>query len=209
MTFQPNAGHFAETIKGPWETAERTEYRLVIDHGAKTIHVTGQMSCDEDWPDNLDFRVRAPAEQWFPDDKDILVHAGFLRQYKAVRGILMDAAYQFPDYAIRVDGFSLGAAWPQIFMQDVLFHFPGRDIKAILYAPGNPWRKLPRNCQQALKERTVFVRSVWDIVTWMRALRFYRYGKHLTVGKPWRFWPMQHLPDQITRGLNELERKGR
>jgi len=201
MSFAIGSKHFNEILEGPWETVDRTEYRMTVDHENKIIHVTGQHSHEEDWPDNFDFRVRA--EQWFPDVQDIKVHAGFLRQYKAVRGKLLDTAYQYPDYAIRVDGFSLGASWPQIFVQDVLYRWPERDIQAILYAPGNPWRKLPKKYQDALKRCTFFVRSVYDPVTWMGLLRFHRYGKNISIGRWWRVWPIQHYPAQIIRGLDE------
>lgn len=207
MYFRVDAEHFKKVISGEWETIERTQYRMAVDHAGKTIQVTGQSSRDEDWPDNFDFRIREPAEQWFPGAKDIRVHAGFLRQYKPVRDVLLDMAYKHMDYAIRVDGFSLGASWPQLFVQDILYRWPERDIRAIFYAPGNPWRKLPKAYQKALKRCTAFVRSIWDPVTWMRALRFYRYGRHITIGNWHRFWPLQHKTEEIIRGLKEI--KGR
>ena len=207
MIFEVSTTHFNQTRSGPWEKVDRTDYCVVVDHEKKIIHVTGKESGDEDWPDNFDFRVRQPAEQWFPDVKDIWVHSGFLRQYKAVRDKLLDIAYEHPDYAIRVDGYSLGGSWTQIFTQDILYRRPDRDIKAIYYAPGNAWRKLPKQYQDALKRCTVFVRSIWDPVTWMRVFRFYRYGDHITIGKWWRIWPLQHWPDQIIRGLTERRGK--
>ena len=201
--FEVSSDHFRKTIDGPWEVKDRTHYRLDIGHENKTIHVTGQPSAEEDWPDNFDFRVRpfSQAERWFPD-KEIMVHAGFLRQYLAIRNILLDAAYAHEDYAIRVDGFSLGTEL-QIFMQDCFHRWGKRDIKGIFYAPVNPWRWIPKHYQELLAQNTIFVRSIWDPVTWMRALRFYRYGQHITIGKPWRIWPGQHDPDQIIRGLDE------
>jgi len=203
--FKVSAKHFDEITEGPWQTIERTEYRLVVDNSNRIIDVVGQSSRDEDWPDNFDFRIREPAEQWFSDNNDITVHAGFLRQYKPVRNTLLNAAYQNPNYLIRVSGYSLGASWTQLFIQDVLYHFPERDIKAILYAPGNVWRKLPEKYRKKLTRCTVFVRSLYDPVTWMRVLRFYRFGNHITIGKWWRIMPLQHFPDQIIRGLNELK----
>ena len=203
IELKPSKAHFEKITSGPWETIERTECRIVIDLNQKIICVTGQSSRDEDWPDNFDFRARETAEQWFPDVKDIKVHAGFLRQYKAVRDKLLDVAYKYPNYAIRVDGFSLGASWPQIFVQDVLYRWPERDIKAVLYAPGNPWRKLPEKYQKALNRCIIYVRSIWDPVTWMRVLRFSRYGKNITIGKWWRILPLQHFPGQMERNLLE------
>ena len=203
--FGVNSEHFISVTKGPWDVVDRTHYRLDINHEEKVIHVTGRCSDYDDWPDNFDFRVKAwePAEQWFAD-KEILVHSGFLRQYKSVRNILLDVAYEYSEYAIRVDGFSLGASWPQIFLQDVLHRWPDRDVQAILYAPGNPWRKLPVYYQKALERCTVFVRSVWDPVTWMRLLRFYRFGSPFNIGKWWRALPVQHQPKQILRALKEM-----
>ena len=199
-----DAEHFLSVTTGPWDVADRTHYRMVIDHNKKIIHVTGRCSDHDDWPDNFDFRVKAwePAEQWFAD-KEILVHSGFLRQYKAVRNNLLDTAYYYEDYQIMVDGFSLGASWTQIFLQDILHRWPKRKIEAILYAPGNPWKKLPEEYQIALKKCTAFVRSIWDPVTWMRLLRFYRYGKNVNIGKWWRVLPVQHQPKEIVKALNE------
>jgi len=200
-----NSKHFIHMREGTWDIIDRTHYRITIDHEQKIINFTGQESSDEDWPDNFDFRVRAI--QWFSDNDQIWVHAGFLRQYMAVRNKWLDTAYEYPDYSIRVDGFSLGGSWTQIFVQDVLHHWPDRDILAIFYAPGNPWRKLPKEYQIALKQCTIFVRSIWDPVTWMRAIRFYRYGRHYTVGKWYRIFPLQHRPEQIIRGLDGLNYK--
>ena len=199
-----NTEHFTKVVSGPWDVVDRTHYRLVINHDDKVIHVTGCGSDYDDWPDNLDFRVNAwePSERWFAD-KEILVHSGFLRQYKAVRNILLDVVYEFSDYAVRVSGYSLGASWTQIFLQDILHRWSDRDIKAVFYAPGNPWKKLPVYYQEALKCCTTFVRSVWDPVTWMRLLGFRRYGVHINIGKWWRFLPPQHETKQITRALNE------
>jgi hypothetical protein len=120
-----------------------------------------------------------------------------------VRNKLLDAAYEYSNYTIRVAGFSLGATWTQIFVQDLIHHFPQRDITAIFYAPASPWRKLPKKYRLALNSVTFFVRSIYDPVTWMRILRFYRYGKHINIGKCWRVFPLQHLPAQIIRGLLE------
>ena len=200
--FQVCSDHFKEIRSGLWQTQDRTEYRLVLSHKEKIIYLTGRSSSEEDWPDNIDFRILETSEQWFPDVK-IKVHAGFLRQYKAVRDKLLNVAYEFPDYAIRVDGYSLGASWTQIYVQDILYHWPDRTIMALLYAPGNPWRVLPKRYSEFLKQHIIFVRSIWDPVTWMRVLRFYRYGKNFTIGKLWRVLPIQHRPDQIIRGLDE------
>ena len=211
MLFEVSSAHFIKTIQGHWKTEGRTDYRLVINHRKKIIHVTGQHSYQyADWLDNLDFRRRAlenKPEQWFSGRPDIMVHAGFLRQYKAVRSKLLDAAYKYPDYSIRVDGFSLGASWPQIFVQDILHRWPKRDIQAILYAPGNPWRRLPRNYRAALERCTTFVTNIYDVVTWMRLVGFKRFGKEVRYGRPWRILPKQHRPEQIIRGLDERKNK--
>jgi len=200
MLFKVNSEHFRSIINGPWETVGRTDYRLTVNHEEKIIHVTGQATSQgADWRDNFDFR-RRPKEQWF---KGIWVHAGFLRQYRAVRDKLLDVCYEYPDYAIRVDGFSLGGSWTQIFVQDCLHRWSDRDIQAIFYAPGNPWRRLPRRYSRALRRCITFVISWWDPVTWMHILGFFRYGRNIRIGRFWRLLPKQHHPDQIIRGLDE------
>ena len=201
--FKVGSAHFTEIRGGPWDRIDNTNYRLILDHDEKIIHVRGRSSRQEDMKSNFDFRIREPAEEWFPGVKNIKVHLGFLRRYRSVRDILLDATYQYPDYAIRVSGYSLGGTWTQLFVLDVIQHWPGRDIQAIFYAPANPWRKLPKKYQNELKNCTVFVRSYWDPVTWMRVLRFYRYGHNITIGKWWRIFPAQHHPRQMVRALDE------
>ena len=201
MLFKISAEHFNSFLQGPWETIERTELRTELDHAKKIISIIGQCSDEDDWPDNFDFRRKA-VEKWFAD-ADIVVHSGFLRQYKAVRNKLLDIAYQYPNYSIHVSGFSLGASWTQIFVQDVLYRWPERDIQAILYAPGNPWRKLPENFQKSLESRITFVYSFWDPVTWMKLIGFQRYGANKKIGKWYRLWPIQHYPEQIDRALKD------
>lgn len=218
MLFEISAEHFQECLTGehrtikrpdPLITIDRTDFFLVVDDDKKIIRVTGVHSEDEDWPDNFDMRIRSfencrdTDELWF---SGIHVHAGFLRQYKAVRNKLLDICYEKPDYAIRGDGFSLGAAWGQLFIQDCLHRWPERDIKAIYYAPPNPWRRLPRNYQEMLNNAITFVIPRWDVVTWMRVLAFRRYGKETRIGKPWRLLPKQHRPAQIIRALLELDK---
>jgi hypothetical protein len=181
--FEVSAQHFKKTVSGPWTSIGQTDYRLIVSKNEKTIRLTAQGSQSKDkgvdWRDDFDFRIRQAAETWFPGEK-IRVHAGFFRQYKNVRDTLMDLVYAYPEYTVLVDGYSLGASWPQIFVQDVLYHFPCRNIQAILYEPGNPWRKLPQKYKKLLKKHVTFVRSVWDPVTWMRLLFFWRYGKTVT-----------------------------
>ena len=203
-TFNVSSDHFREIRRGPWEAIGTTYYRLIVDHDEKIIHVRGRGSEREDLRDNLDFRIREPAEEWFPEiEARIRVHSGFLRRYEAAREVLMDALYRYPAYAVRVSGFSLGATWPQLFLLDVTHHWPDRDIQAILYGPANPWRRLPREYQRELQQRTVFVRTYWDPVTWMRVLGFFRYGHTITIGRWWRVLPPQHFPPQMIRALDE------
>ena len=202
--FEISAEHFEEITKDSLLTAGKTQCRYTVDKKEKVIHITGQSSRNNDWGDNFDFRAREVAVQWFADKKDIKIHAGFLRQYKAVRDILMTVCEAYSDYAIRVDGYSLGASWTQIFTQDVLYHWPNRDVQAILYAPGNPWRKLPKVFKAKLKQHITYVRSIWDPVTWMRMFGFCRYGAEVRIGKWYRILPLQHKTDQIIKGLKEL-----
>ena len=201
--FEISSDHFKSIREGPWEKAERTDYRISLDHENKIIYVIGRESGDEDWPDNFDFRKREPPVQWFDDNPDILVHAGFLRQYQAVRDTLLDVCKNYIDYAIRISGYSLGASWTQIFIEDCIHRWPFRDLEANLYAPANPWYKLSKKYQIALAERTTFVKCYWDFITWMRVIGFHRYGKTIYIGKPWRVWSFQHSPEQIIRGLDE------
>jgi hypothetical protein len=217
--FEISTKHYKEAVSGPWTAIGQTDYRVRLVRPAANlfvgsgyepkgiIHVTAQGSQSKDkgrdWRDDFDFRIRQPAEQWFGDTKDIKVHAGFLRQYKNVRDTLMNLVCTYPDYTVLVDGYSLGASWTQIFVQDVLHRYPYRNLQAILYEPGNPWRKLPGKYKKQLKKHITFVRSVWDPVTWMRLLGFFRYGKTVTIGKWYRIWPLQHLEDQVIKNLIE------
>ena len=205
----PSASHFREVRQGPWEKVDRTDYKVKIDHEEKAIYITGQSSRKEDWPDNFNFRVRKlkelnqEAKQWFPDRDDIWVHSGFLAQYEAVRQKLLDLVKQYKDYAIFIDGYSLGGSWTQILFEDIWHRYRDRIIKGLFYAPGNVWRKLPKEYRKAFKKHVTYVYCWWDPVTWMRVFRFFRYGKNIRIGKPWRMWPFQHNIPQIERALKE------
>jgi len=204
-TFNINSDHYREIRRGPWEVIGKTDYQLIFDHDEKIIHLRGGETGKGDNADNFDFRTRRPAEDWFPDTEGVIkIHYGFLRQYSAVRGTLLDAAYQYPDYAIRVSGYSLGSSWTQIFLMDVITHWPDRDVHAILYSPANPWRRLPKKYQLELEKRTIFVYPHWDPVTWMAVAGFHRYGQNIVIGKWWRFLPIQHNPRQVIRALDEI-----
>ena len=203
-TFNVSSDHFREIREGPWEIIDNTYYCLFLDHDEKKIYVRGRESGEGDTKDNFDFRIEELADEWFPGKEgSIKVHVGFLKRYKAVRSVLFDAVDQYADYAVRLSGFSLGGTWTQLFLLDVLLHWPERDILAIFYAPANPWRKLPKEYQEKLKLHTIFVSSVWDPVTWMEAVGFHRYGYDITIGKWWRILPPQHKARQMIRALDE------
>jgi hypothetical protein len=204
-TFNVSSDHFREIRRGPWEVINDTQYRLILDHDEKIIDVRGRESIEGDMKKNFDFRIRKPEKDWFPGaDGKIRIHSGFFRRYESVRNILLDAAYEYPDYAIHVSGFSLGGTWTQLFLLDVIQIWSDRDIRAIFYAPANPWRRLPKEYQNKLRQHTVFVKSHWDLFTWMRVIGFYRYGYNITIGKWWRFLPPQHEPPQMIRSLDEI-----
>jgi len=204
-TFNVSSDHFREIREGPWDVIGYTNYRLFLDHEEKIIHVRGRGSYNKkDMEDNYDFHIEKISEEWFPGAEGIIkIHIGYYKRYEAVRGLLLDTASEFPDYAIRVGGYSLGAAWTQLFLLDAILHWPERDILAIFYAPANPWRSLPKKYQEDLKQHTIFVRSLWDPVTLMDAVGFHRYGYNITIGKWWRVLPSQHEPAQIIRALDE------
>ena len=199
-----NSDHLRDIRSGPWETIDKTHYRLILNHDEKIICVRGRESISGDIHDNLKFRTRKPAEEWFPGAEGrIKIHSGFLRRYESVRNMLLDTLNEYPDYTIRVSGFSLGGAWTQLFLLDIILLWPDRDVQAIFYAPANPWRRLPREYQKELGQNTVFVKCYWDPVTWMRLIGFYRYGHNITIGKWWRLLPPQHIPPQMIRALDE------
>ncbi|MCL2373820.1 MAG: hypothetical protein FWC65_01080 [Treponema sp.] len=203
--WKPSVEHFQSIRRGPWTQEGNTDFRIYVDHENQNIYITGQESrCRDDWRDNFSFWTgRGPTASWFGE---VRVHAGFLRQYQSARNTLLNVSWRYPDYAIRVTGYSLGAAWLQIFMQDVLHVWPERDITAIFYSPGNPWRRLPQRYRRSLRERTVFIYNRWDFITWMGLLGFFRYGENIRLGSVWRMRPNQHHPYQVIRGLEEKAR---
>jgi len=202
--FTISSSHFREIRKEPWEVIGTTNYRVILEHDKKIINVIGRESQKEDAKDNYDARTRKPDEEWFPGiEGTVKIHIGFLKRYIAVRGVLFETAYQYPDYAIRASGHSLGGTWTQLFLLDAILHWPERDIQALFYAPGNPWRRLPKKYREELEKRTVFVCNHWDPVTWMRLIGFYRYGHNIKIGKWWRCLPSQHRGLQMIRALDE------
>ena len=211
MLFEISSAHFNTVNVGDdsyWVQKDRTDYRVEVDHDNKVILVIGRPSSQGvDWLDNFDFRVKSKPRQWFADNKKIRVHEGFLRQYESVRNDLLDLCYKHEDYQIWVTGYSLGGSWSQIFVQDCLHRWPDRFIRFISYACGNPWRRLPREYKKALRRVTTFVINFWDPVTWMRLILFFRYGKRVQIGRPWRFYPIQHHPTQMVKALDQRTKR--
>ena len=228
MVFEVSSDNFRIANSGIgenfWSKKGRTDYRFEVSHEDKTIYVIGRPSSErKDWLDNLDFRIAraiknlfSPEEKepnkpkyWFKNRKDIKVHAGFLRQYEAVQEEFLALLEKYPDYEVKIWGFSLGASWTQILLEDFVFwayikkKWPERKVAGIFYSCGNPWRKLPKEIRKLVKKVSTFVIPWWDPVTWMRVLRFFRYGKEIKIGKWYRFWPIQHHPEQIIRALDE------
>ena len=208
---EPSVENFREVLKGPWEKVDRTDFKVEICHKKKAIYITGQSSNYEDWPDNFDFRKRRlyelmdqKPEQWFPDRDDIWVHSGFLAQYKPVRRQLIDILKQYPEYAVYIGGWSLGGSWTQLLLEEVWHRWRNKRVIVFFgYATGNAFRNLPKEYREGIAKCSTFVYCWWDPVTWMRVLRFYRYGKNIRIGKWWRIWPFQHCTYQIERALKE------
>jgi len=204
-TFYISSDHVREIVEGPWEVINKTQFRVIMDHNEKIIFIIGRDSILVDYKDNFNFFVTKPDDDWFPGiDERIKIHSGFYKRYKSVRNALLETAYKYPDYSIYVSGYSLGGTWTQLFLLDAILLWPDRDIRAIFYAAANPWRKLPEKYRKELEQRTIFIKTYWDPVTWMSVIGFYRYGHNITVGKWWRIFPPQHGPPQMIRALDEL-----
>ena len=214
--------------EGFWSKKGRTDYHFHADHDKKKLYIIGRPTSEnKDWLDNLDFRTTKTIKamfsqseedpnkpiQWFDDRKDIKVHTGFLRQYQAVAEEFLALAEKYSDYDIEIWGFSLGASWTQILLEVAVYliyirgKWAGRKVQGIFYACGNPWRKLPKELRKLVKQCSTFVINFWDPVTWMRLIGFNRYGKRVQIGRPWRFFPIQHHPTQMIKALDERTRK--
>ena len=79
----------------------------------------------EDWKANFDFK------------KEVYglfnVHRGFYNCYYQVRNIVLDKAYSKDYKEIIVVGYSHGGSLCQLALQDLVYHFPNKDIKGFAF----------------------------------------------------------------------------
>jgi hypothetical protein len=182
----------------------------------------------DDWAANLDF---FPALfDIFPGSK-IKAHDGIARQYLDARQTIMDHLYSGTIKRIFVAGYSQGGAVTTAAVQDIGFHIDrdGLDVSVFGISYNGPrffGTKKSRLIKQAVKNRLLTIKGHWDpvghvplkamptffsfrwkpfrIILCLPHLTLWRdYGKVTWIGKLWRIWPLQHLPEQVYANLLE------
>ena len=182
---------------------------------------------DGDWNDNLNF---FPSK--YEIYKGLKAHSGYAKQYLSIRDTLMDYLYGGTVKQIFVSGYSLGGAMTVLAVQDIGYHID-RDklnikVYGIAYCPPRAFCAFSKLVKCVVKDRLVLVKVRNDPFGYLPlpamlipftfrfkpfGLRFAppwkwlsfwsNYGKVIRIGKPWRFLPFQHRPEQVERALLE------
>ena len=113
-----------EALYQDWKSIKETQY-AIVDKG-DTVLIAFQGSMDwRDWLLNFYCIPYKDMEQPF------YVHAGFLKQYKNVRDIILEAIKDKKKVELR--GHSLGGALCLLAHEDIRFHDKGIEIETITF----------------------------------------------------------------------------
>jgi hypothetical protein len=205
---KPTADNFRHINTGSYIHDDKTgcDYRmdLIQDEGTLLIEFDSS-SGKQDWIKNFSFW---PTYIELYKNSLVFAHYGFAEQYLAARNTLLDRAYQDDVKNIFIQGFSLGGALAQLCVQDMLYHFPQKNIFGVAYEPPRPWLK-NRAIKNQIKDHLLIVGAFWDPVIHVPFVSwgYKAYGKKVWIGKPWRVLPLQHYPEQVENNLDEYNGK--
>jgi hypothetical protein len=182
----------------------------------------------DDWAANLDFFPKS--FDIFPGSK-IQAHEGIAQQYLGIRETVMHFLYSGTIKHILISGYSQGGAVTQAAVQDIGFHID-RDklnvtVEGISYdGPRFFGRRKNKLIKESVKNRLIIIKGHWDPVVhvplkYMPTFFSFRwkpfkirlckphitfwkdYGKVIWIGKIWKVFPLQHLPEEIAKNLLE------
>lgn len=149
---------FEDAIRGPWETAGLdVQFRIKDEGDMAEIYFQGSVS-EQDWRLNFDFIMEPYNDMPVP----WLAHGGFVIGYKSVRDAIM-SRINTKKYVF-ISGYSLGAAYAQLLLEDIRFNHPEIDSGAIVYGAPRVFYLPPKVVRDRL-EPLIRVNNYGDIVT--------------------------------------------
>ncbi len=149
---------FEDAIRGPWETAGLdVQFRIKDEGDMAEVYFQGSVS-ELDWRLNFDFIVKPYNDMPVP----WLAHGGFVIGYKSVRDAIM-SRINTKKYVF-ISGYSLGAAYAQLLLEDIRFNHPEIDSGAIVYGAPRVFYLPPKVVRDRL-EPLIRVNNYGDIVT--------------------------------------------
>jgi hypothetical protein len=206
-------------------TASSLDYNMRFEGDA--LYVVFDETTDvNDWAADFDFFPKA--FDIYPGSR-IKAHEGIARQYMDIRETLMDYLYGSSVKHIFVAGFSLGGAITTAAVQDIGYHIDRDGLNKTVYGinyDGPRFFGPSAIVKNAVADRLITVKTHCDPVvhlpfkimptvfsfhwkpfklrlTWPRITFWKNYGQIKWIGRPWRLWPVQHLPAQIEKALEE------
>jgi len=195
----------------------------------KTLYLAFQESNGRgDWTDNFNF-----TPETFQMYTDVKAHRGLAGQYFSIRSFVKELLYSRQVDQIYVSGFSLGGAITVAAVQDIGYHIDKYNLKikvfGIAYEPPRFFCAPNKIVAKSLKGRLLNVQNLHDpivhlplictLIPFTISLKPWRikilhprwwltfwkhYGKRVYIGKLWKFWPIQHRPDQVEKALGAL-----
>lgn len=191
---------FNRTCVGQWNTVgDDLQYRFEEgSDGVLELHFQGSVS-GRDWKNNFAFAARPYKKMPVP----WRAHRGFVRLYKSGRDAIMaDFALRPAPKALRIVGYSQGAALAILAHEDFMFTFPGLEVSTVAFAPPRVlW--LPRKTIRSRFTGLTSIRRRGDIVTLIPPWSWgYRHsGVQVKIGKPALPWWTHHLQDEYSEAL--------
>jgi hypothetical protein len=218
LLLSPSSINFYNCSSGTFIHDEATEqsYRinivdkdiLLIEFEYTTKHDTIDRDkkplLSRDWKQNLDFFPK----KVYMYDTDILVHRGFFQNWISIRNKILDEIYNNPDIKyIVIRGFSQGASITVLAYQDILYHI-NRDLKdrnirlgGTAYEPAKVFYGKKTEFHNFPTLNLVLTRN--DPICIIPPFAHHYAGKIIKIGKWYRFFPIQHYPDQVAKALDE------
>lgn len=116
------------------------QYWFNINEDTLTIDFEGSIHF-YDWICNFTF---TPTKIPYKGSKEnFKVHKGFLKQYKTVRDEILELVKNNKIEHIRIYGHSLGGALATLCHEDMMFHYPNKDIVTVAVAPPMVLKEIP------------------------------------------------------------------